>query len=352
MFVRNAWYVGAWADEVDSIMARRICGDAIVFFRHEGVVVALQDRCVHRAAPLRLGKLVPEGIQCGYHGLVFNGSGRCVHIPVQEQIPSRAAVRAYPVVEKDAMVWIWMGDPAAADPGLIPDFPYHDDNEKWPFKGTVFHIKANYQLIADNLMDMTHLAYVHVTTLGGVSPLHTKAETRVENTPRGVHYVRWMTGMTPSPTFQKALAFKGTIDRWQDFEFIAPGAIVQHSGAVDAGMGGFDKERPAGGFQVRLFHGMTPETETTSHYFWSVANRYRPYDATATETVFNDAYRAFKEDQIILEAEQEAISDMGEAGLLDIASDRSRRQMRRAVQDMLDAEQSPAPALHEIASTA
>lgn len=129
MLLRNAWYIAAWADEIgDQPLARRICNEPIVLFRERtGRVGALVDRCCHRAAPLSMGSVVEEGIQCGYHGLVIDGSGRCVRIPGQTQIPPDARVRSYPAMEKDQMVWVWMGDPAKADMTKIADYPYHND---------------------------------------------------------------------------------------------------------------------------------------------------------------------------------------------------------------------------------
>jgi len=134
MLLRNAWYIGAWADEIggERPLARRICNDPIVLFRDGmGRVAALADRCCHRAAPLHLGTVVEEGIQCGYHGLVINGSGRCVRVPGQQKIPDDARVRSYPVIEKDQMVWVWMGDPAKSDQANIVDYPYHNDPRRW-----------------------------------------------------------------------------------------------------------------------------------------------------------------------------------------------------------------------------
>src|SRR5262245_60786802 len=126
MLLRNAWYIAAWADEVagEQPLARRICNEPIVLFRDRaGRIAALADRCCHRAAPLNMGIVVEGGIQCGYHGLVIDGSGCCVHIPGQPQIPESARVRNYPAVEKDRIVWVWMGDAAKADTAMIVDYP-------------------------------------------------------------------------------------------------------------------------------------------------------------------------------------------------------------------------------------
>src|SRR4051812_153243 len=129
MFIRNAWYVAAWADEVgETPLARRICNEPVVLFRdQQDRVAALLDMCCHRGAPLHMGKVVEEGLQCGYHGLIFDRSGTCVRVPGQEHILERTQVRSFPAVEQDAFVWIWMGDPAEADPAAIVPYPYHND---------------------------------------------------------------------------------------------------------------------------------------------------------------------------------------------------------------------------------
>jgi vanillate O-demethylase monooxygenase subunit len=145
MLLRNAWYIAAWADEIggDQPLARRICDEPIVLFRDSaGRIATLADRCCHRAAPLQMGTVVQQGIQCGYHGLIIDGSGRCVHIPGQKLIPQDARVRSYPTVEKDQMVWVWMGDPANADRAKIVDYPYHNNPGRWPNKHDVYPIKA------------------------------------------------------------------------------------------------------------------------------------------------------------------------------------------------------------------
>ncbi len=125
-FVRNAWYVGAWPEELDGgPLGRRIMNEPIVLYRDSaGVVGALEDRCCHRGAPLTHGAVVENGLQCGYHGLVYERSGKCVQVPGQDTVPSDARVKSYPVVERQGFVWIWMGDPALADQSKIVDFPY------------------------------------------------------------------------------------------------------------------------------------------------------------------------------------------------------------------------------------
>src|SRR5262245_57370493 len=125
MFIRNTWYIAAEPQEVTARpLARTILEKPVVLFRTEsGKAVALEDRCPHRFAPLSLGKVIGERIQCGYHGAQFDASGACALVPGQNIVPPKARVVSYPIVEKHGYVWIWPGDPAGAgDLSSIPDF--------------------------------------------------------------------------------------------------------------------------------------------------------------------------------------------------------------------------------------
>jgi phenylpropionate dioxygenase-like ring-hydroxylating dioxygenase large terminal subunit len=339
MLLRNAWYIAAWADELgDGPLARRICNEPVVLFRDgAGKAGALVDRCCHRAAPLHLGSVVEAGIQCGYHGLVFDTSGRCVTIPGQRLIPEDAAVRSFPLVEKNQLVWLWMGDPALADPAAIVDFPYHDDRAQWPNKHACYAIRGNYMLMVDNLMDLTHLGYLHAKTVGGNPNAHVDAEMKTVRTPSGLKFTRLMKNSLPPPSYVKAAGFAGRIDRCQQFEFVAPSTVLQWTGATDAGSEYADPERDFR-FQFRLFHGLTPETETSCFYFWSCANGYRQNDPEATEQLYREIAPTFVEDKTMVEAQQARLDEFGEAGLVDIASDANRMHMRRMVERMIAAE--------------
>ena len=339
MLLRNAWYIGAWADEIGATpLARRICGEPVVLFRdREGRAAALADRCCHRAAPLSLGSVVEDGIQCSYHGLVFDRGGRCVHIPGQPQIPPEARVPAFPVVEKDQLVWLWIGDPEAADASKILHFPYHDDPARWPNKHDVYPIKGNYMLMVDNLMDLTHLGYLHAKTVGGNPAQHLAAEMKTTRTAGGLKFTRWMKNSVPPPSYVKAAGFKGRVDRCQEFEFVAPSSVLQWTGATDAGHGS-DENKHEFAFQFRLFHGLTPETENSCFYFWSAANGYRQDDPETTEQLYREIAPTFIEDRVMVEAQQARLSEFGEKGLTDIASDGTRMQMRRIIERLAAAD--------------
>ena len=232
-----------------------------------------------------------------------------------------------------------MGDPAKTGSAKIVDFPYHNDPGKWPNKHDVYPITANYMLMVDNLMDLTHLGYLHAKTVGGNPAAHVEAEMKTVRTPTGVKFTRWMCNSLPPPTYIKAAGFKGRVDRWQEFEFVAPSSVLQWTGAADAGIGAYEGRRD-GGFQFRLFHRLTPETEISCYYFWSVANGYRQNEPETTEQLYQEIAPTFVEDRVMVEAQQARMSELGEAGLVDIASDATRMQMRRIVDRLIADERS------------
>jgi vanillate O-demethylase monooxygenase subunit len=338
MFIKNAWYVAAWADEVTAKpVARRILNEPVVLFRDEaGKAAALLDMCCHRGAPLSCGKVVPTGLECGYHGMVYAGDGACVHIPGQVHIPAKARVKSYPLVEKDALLWIWPGDPAAADPSTIVGYPFHNDAAHWPHQHTMYPIEGSASLMVDNLMDLTHLGYVHVGTIGGYPQSHVDAIMDTQPTETGLKFTRWLLDSPAPPTYKKAVpTLADRIDRWQEFEFVAPAVVLQWVGATDAGTGAYDRGKRDGGFSMRIFHGLTPETETTCHYFWSTLNGFAPNDPASTQKIFDEVSAAFREDQYIVQQQQMRLKELGEDGLVNIVADGARVHMRRVLEKLL-----------------
>ena len=169
MFLKNCWYVAAWDHELidGKLLPRTLLEERVLLYKGEsGKVVALKDRCCHRGAPLSLGRLEGDCVRCMYHGLKFDATGKCIQIPGQDHIPAKLGVRSYPVVERDHLIWIWMGDPELANEDDILDFPYLREPQ-WKGIPGYLHYDANYLLIVDNLSDFAHLAFVHTKTLGG-----------------------------------------------------------------------------------------------------------------------------------------------------------------------------------------
>lgn len=329
MSIRNAWYVAAWSEEVSTKpLARRICDLPIVLFRtFDGKASALIDSCSHRGAPLSLGTVVEQGIRCNYHGVVFGCSGRCVEVPNQPNIPEKARVQAFPLVEKDKILWIWTGDPALADETLIVDYPFHSD-PNWPSKRTMSKVASNYALIADNLLDATHLAYVHGGTVGGSNPnVHMRAESSLKPAPNGLRFERLMRNAPPPPAYSACVPFDGDIDRWQEFDFVAPSTVLQYSGGVPTGADRATAAAPR--FDMRIFHSATPATDNTCYYFYSVSNGHQVDDPQATETIFEQVGAAIVEDKLFIEAQQVRVDELGEDRLFDNAADAARMMARR-----------------------
>ncbi len=313
MFLKNCWYVAADAHEVDRTpFGRTICGENVVFWRREdGAPVAFEDRCCHRRMPLRKGRLIGDVLRCHYHGLEFDASGQCIHIPKQTTIPPGAQVRTYPVVERYRWIWIWMGDPALADDSKIVPYPWKDHDD-WGDKGTYFHVKGDYKLIVDNLLDLSHLAYVHESTIGNAAVAE-NAETRTLKDDESVTVARWTVGQPPPPTYQKMGGWEPDriVDRWQIIEFRPPGAVRLFTGAApDAAEGkefGFtdlERETPAGGFGFHNLNFVTPETETSCHYFWSNAHDVKPITDEITDLQYRQIRTAFYQDWEVFELQE------------------------------------------------
>ena len=197
-FPLNAWYAAAYDVEVKrALLARTICEHKLVLYRKlDGGLVAMEDACWHRLLPLSMGRLDGDDLTCGYHGLVFNADGRCVHMPSQQTINPSACVRAFPVVEKHRFVWVWPGDPQQADPKLIPDLHWNDD-PAWAGDGKMIPVKCDYRLVLDNLMDLTHEAFVHGTSIGNRAVA--EAPFVATHGDRTATVTRWMTDIDPPP---------------------------------------------------------------------------------------------------------------------------------------------------------
>jgi phenylpropionate dioxygenase-like ring-hydroxylating dioxygenase large terminal subunit len=344
MFVKNMWYVAAFASDIEPgrCFARRILNEPVVLFRTaSGALSALVDRCSHRAFPLSEGHIDGETLRCAYHGVEFGPSGACTHIPGQTRIPPAANVRAYPVVEKDSLVWIWMGDPALADPAKIMSNPEHSD-PSWSWRPYTMHVKANWQLLVDNIFDLTHVAYIHAKTIGGNAKTHFNAESSVTFANGKVALMRKMPNSIPPATYIEAGGFKGNVDRWQQVEYTPAGGNVLrvNAGACDVGTGAYEGRRD-NGFVLLNVHGVTPETETTTHYLWTICTN-APRESGVPEKLFDQFFLTISEDEVALEAQQRRINDLPEMPFVGIASDGAVNRARMLIDQMHQHEQ-PAP---------
>ncbi|MCC6776462.1 MAG: aromatic ring-hydroxylating dioxygenase subunit alpha [Hyphomicrobiales bacterium] len=341
MFLRNYWYVAAHDSEIArQPLGRVILGEPVVFFRQEdGTPVALEDRCAHRHLPLSMGKVVGDMLQCHYHGLRYDKTGACVRVPGQDMIPRSAKVKSYPVVERYHWLWIWMGDPAQADPAQITDFHWLDD-PNWGAGQQYLHVKANWQLIVDNLLDLTHLAFVHETTIGN-SALVDQAQVRVTREGESVTVTRWIVDAPAPPTFVKAGGFTANVDRWQIINFVPPAFLRLDVGCTPTGTGAPEGRR-VGGIEMRNLNAITPETETTSHYFWGQAHSFDTRNPKTTEMIIGQIRTAFLEDVAVFEAQERNLQMIPNPPQTDINADAGVIQARRILQRLYEAEQAQA----------
>ncbi|HYF18143.1 MAG TPA: aromatic ring-hydroxylating dioxygenase subunit alpha [Ramlibacter sp.] len=331
MFIRNCWYVAAWDEEVpaEGLLARTLLGEPVLLYRGaQGQVVALEDRCCHRSAPLHLGRKEGDCVRCLYHGLKFDPTGACVEIPGQTSIPPRTCVRSYPVAERDRLVWIWMGDPARADAAQIADFFWHDSPE-WRMKPGYLHYRAHYQLIVDNLLDFTHLAWVHPTTLGTSSAADLKPQIERSTDGDGTLTIRrWYLGDEMPNLHRRVATFEGKVDRWQIYQWSPPALLRMDAGSAPAGTGAPEGRRVPQALQFRHTSIQTPETATTSHYWFCQARNFALDDDAMTQRIFDDVLVAFEEDRRMIEGQQKVLDLVPQRPMIPIAADAGLNQAR------------------------
>ena len=342
MFVRNTWYVAAFSHECsDRPLARTLLGEPVVLFRTPaGECVALQDRCCHRFAPLSLGDVEADGIRCRYHGMKFSPQGTCIEIPGQSAIPPKMCVKCFPLVERHGFLWIWMGEAALADPTQIVDVHWNDD-PLWATARGYIHYQANYQLISDNLLDFSHLTYVHRSTLANAA--FPNAHPQITPFERGIRLTREILNCDPSPLHAMAGRFQGKVDFWNRQVWWLPSVFENWAGSVPTGGTGAPHER-AGGLHLRHFSLLTPETEKTTHYFWVQPCQFPHDDRGLIEQVGQGISKAFAEDNWIIEAQQKAW-DASPPGSqpMSVRNDAALGRVRFMIEQLLREEQTPPP---------
>lgn len=341
MYLRNSWYVVAWSRELtDKPFARKVLGESIVVYRTGGGQIgALEDRCPHRHLPLSMGKVTGDLIQCAYHGLQLDKTGSCVSIPSQDFIPPKACVKAYPVHEHYGWIWVWMGDPTVADTALIPDFHQLTD-PAYGAVGKTNYVRCNYRLVADNLIDLSHVGFVHTSTIGNPQ-MGEKGELTVTREENRVRVHRNVPDVPPPPTYIKTgvLPVDRNIDRWQIIDFIPPCFVKIHVGGAEAGTGALQGHYEHG-LNIWILNAMTPETEESTHYFWASVRNHAVGDPVADELFFNQVSEAFEEDRVVLEAQQKVLSERGDSWDVTLQADAGCFQSRRLLTKLTEAERA------------
>ncbi len=342
MFLKNCWYVAALAHELidGRLLSRMVLGEHVLLYRGEsGNVTALNDRCPHRGALLSKGRLEGDAVRCMYHGIKYDGSGKCIQIPGQEMIPPKLRVRSYPVIERSHFIWVWMGETAKADPALIVDLPYlHDPS--WKGIPAYLHYNANYLLIVDNLSDFSHLAFVHTKTLGGSEEYaFVTKPAAIERLERGFRVERWHCNSDSPPFHKKVIRPKGAkVDRRNIATMLIPGIFTMETLFVAAGQGA-QSGNLAGAKEYRNCQFMTPETERTTHFFWSYLNNFEGDDSTISRSLLDSLVEGFMEDKEIIERQQRTLDEDPSFQMLGILADAPLAHFRRVLGRLIDAEQ-------------
>ena len=339
----NAWYAAAWGREIrHELTARTICKKDIVLYRRkDDQIAALEDACWHRLLPLSMGRLDGDQVVCGYHGLVFNAAGRCTYMPAQKTINPSACVRVYPTVERHRLVWVWPGDPALADPEKIPDFHWNDGTEWVGEGGTFYQLKCDYRLVIDNLMDLTHETYVHANSIGHDAITDTPFD--VTHTDQTATVTRWMIDIEPPPFWGETLGKPGKVDRWQIIYFQAPSVVIGNVGVAPTGTGAPQGDRSQG-VDGCFLAAITPETDTTCHYFWNFVRTFKKDDENLTKELqrahVNDGKGVYDQDHVVLEAQQAAIDKNPRLPFYNLNIDAGALWARRMIDRMLKSEQT------------
>lgn len=336
MWVQDAWYVAAWTHEIEAgrIHARTIIDQPLALYRTgDGAIVAFEDRCCHRFAPLSLGRLEGDDLRCMYHGLKFAPDGRCIEIPGQKLIPQSACVRRYPVEVVGSWVWIWMGDAAAADPASIPTSLALDD-PAYRLMASHLDYAAHYLLIDDNLLDLSHLSFAHEKTLGLDMPQWADQRPNVVPLERGLRFQRWLANH-PTRGFMKRLGER--VDVWNSYDFVFPGIFLQRTvfhpqGTAELSGGGEPKGAPL--FYRVDEQAVTPVSARASRYFYAAGARRDDIDPDKLERLFGVTQLAFNEDKTLIEAQQRTIDLDPSRPMLGTSLDAGPTRFRKMVEGL------------------
>ncbi|MEZ5929424.1 MAG: aromatic ring-hydroxylating dioxygenase subunit alpha [Parvularculaceae bacterium] len=333
-FLKNAWYAAGWEEDLSGDpIARTFLNEPVVLFRDStGAAVALADRCPHRFAPLSLGKVEGDAIRCPYHGLVFDKGGACVRNPHGKGArPSSLSVRTYPLLTQNGMIWIWMGDKELAGGSRPPAYDFLTDNEHKTLHGSL-HVRANYELVTDNLLDLSHAEFLHPFIMPEGVASTIKYSCLVEGDTIGA--IHEMPDQDNTPLFRLLMPDVRRIDGRANNFWRAPANMY-----LDVGMRELDsgERRDCAIPQVHL---LTPETEFSTHYFWAAARLLAKDDQRVDDAILAGFSNAFEnEDEPMIRAVQERMGGVNLFELdpallpMDEASVRARRELARLIRN-------------------
>ncbi|MSR13716.1 MAG: aromatic ring-hydroxylating dioxygenase subunit alpha [Gammaproteobacteria bacterium] len=338
MFVKNCWYCAGWDYELSqgrcALLARRLAGEAVVLYRKlDGTVVAFEDRCCHRQAPLSRGTKEGDSLRCGYHGMKYGPDGVCTEIPGQTIIPPKARVRTYPVVEQDNWIWVWLGDPALADPKHICS-AVGPGAQGWNIKTSKVSINTNYRREIENLMDLSHVAWIHRDTLGGSMAW---VEAKLNHTPieRGINTEFWMPEAA-APGFAKHLfPPEAVFDAHANINFTLPCNFIMRYQVWSPGTMKVGKENGLLLLDSWSSQAVTPRDEHWCDYYYSWGLSEATDSPGMVDLLVEAANAAFLEDKAMLEAQYERLRECPDGNKIDIKADTGPNKMLFLVDKLL-----------------
>ncbi len=336
---RNAWYVAAFSEDIgDKLLSRWILGEPVVLYRkQDGTAVAVGGRCPHRFYPLGESTRIGDTIQCGYHGFTFGPDGRCTRLPSQQTVPAVFRIPSYPLVERGLWAFIWAGDPDKADQSLLPS----EEDMGFGVPGYIYKpfrtmlVQGRYQLLNDNLLDLTHLGFLHGGSIGTEENASTPEERIVGE--RGIRSRREMAGAACPPLMAKAGRYDGLVDRVSAMTFFAPGF---HAGIDDTFVTATHPERAGECINsAKVFHAVTPATTHETNYFFALGGTSH----AQVEALKTALWPVLDEDIFATEEIEKIIRRADVLPLeLMVRSDATTVEGRRIIQRMIDAEAEPA----------
>ena len=341
-FMRNGWYVACWeSDLTERPLERTIIGEPVVVFRDgQGKIGALIDRCPHRGVPLSMGKVVDGTLQCAYHGLRFDCSGTCVKNPHSEGRPESLRTTSFAAHSVHGIVWVWMGDVQQADPAAIPDYSWFaPDNPKYAVVRGSLLIKADYRLVIDNLLDLSHAEYLHANTVGTAGSSGAVKSSVVLGDAQ-VTVLRKVMNLMPSPVWRNVWKHSERIDQESNMTWRAPSNLLLDLAAMVP-----DQPRIAGG-HLPSAHLLTPEGADSTRYHFAFARDFLIDDQDYSDRLIAFGTKAFnEEDRPVIEAAHQRISAAGAGFWLSsfTVGDRGTARARRMLDQLIAAEKAANP---------
>lgn len=341
-YVKNTWYVAGWDEEFSSerSVAKTLLSEPLVMFRDEkGEVAALVDRCPHRGVPLSMGTVVEHRVKCPYHGLEFDATGVCVHNPHITGDSTRLRTKRFATARKYGAVWIWYGEPDQADISKLPDFSYLDKPGYTVIHG-MMPVKANFRLVIDNLLDLSHAEYIHQNTVGtpGAS---TAVKATVSVGENQLCVQRKLSNLPPSAVFKSLWNKTERIDQYSNMSWFAPSNLKLNLAITAPNESADFQFNPDDGFHFPSAHLLTPQTESSTLYFYAIARNFLIDDEALSQKIRATFVQAFEgEDRPIIEAVQKRLDDdtTGNFRFADFTTgDGAASRARRMIDKLLEA---------------